>query len=83
MDSKKEPWGHFENIIGWPLIIIMMICPTIATLLFLGDLRAILILIAYFIVGLGAHSLVSCPGCRQRGVCYLGETVVFIKKLKK
>lgn len=81
--KTDKPWAHSENIIGWPLLIILMICPTIVTLHFLDNLSAIFMFIIYFILGLVAHSFVSCPGCRQRGVCYLGKTVVLMKKRKK
>lgn len=79
--TRYKPWGHRENSIGWPLIILLMTCPTLFVLYYLGNLSGILFFITYFVLGLTLHGLVSCPGCRQRGVCYLGKTIIFLKKL--
>jgi hypothetical protein len=80
--NNNKPWGHVENITGWPIIIILLICPTLVSLYFLGNMSAFFFFITYFILGLVTHSFVSCPGCRQRGICYLGKSIVFLKKLK-
>ncbi|MCP4117228.1 MAG: hypothetical protein GY737_17900 [Desulfobacteraceae bacterium] len=78
--KKNKPWGHAENIIGWPLMIILMICPTLVTLHLQGKVKAMFFFLAYFTIVLVIHGIVSCPECRQRGVCYQGRTVVFLKK---
>ena len=78
--KRYKPWGNAENILGWPLIIILSVCPTLTVLYLQGNLGAIVFFLAYFAVGLVIHALVSCPECRQRGVCYLGKAVVFLEK---
>ena len=78
--KKNKPWGNVENNIGWPVLTVLMIFPSIIVLYLQQNLNAIFLFFTYFIIGLTIHSIVSCPGCRQRGVCYLGRIVIFLKK---
>lgn len=76
--KKNKPWGNVENIIGWPVLTVLMIFPSIIALYLQQNSNAIFYFLTYFLIGLIIHSIVSCPECRQRGVCYLGRTVIFL-----
>lgn len=77
--KKTKSWGYAENILGWRLLIGLMLGPTLVTLYLHGDFKTMLFFLVYFMMGIVVHGTVSCPGCRQRGVCYLGRTVLFFK----
>lgn len=65
-------WGHRENIIGRSLVIGLTIGPPLLVLGLRGDTLAAISLPAAAITVIFLTSVVSCPNCRQRDVCYLG-----------
>jgi hypothetical protein len=65
-------WGHKENIIGRSLVITMTIGPSLLVLGARGDTLAVGFLLVSAVLVLFLTSVVSCPNCRQRDVCYLG-----------
>jgi len=65
-------WGHRENIIGRSLVIGLTIGPSVFVLGARGDTPAISFLLVSTALVLFLTSVVSCPSCRQRDVCYLG-----------
>jgi hypothetical protein len=65
-------WGHRENIVGRSLVIGMTIGPSVLILGTRGDTLAVLLLLVSAIMVIFLTSVVSCPDCRQRDVCYLG-----------
>lgn len=66
-------WGHRENIIGRSLVIGLTIGPPLLILGARGDTLAVLLLLLFAVMVLFLTSVVSCPNCRQREVCYLGR----------
>lgn len=74
-------WGHRENVIGRSLVIGMTIGPSVLILGKRGDTFAVLLLLISAIMLIFLTSVVSCPTCRQRDVCYLGRlTTAGIKR---
>lgn len=69
-------WGRRENIIGRSLVIGMTIGPSILIVGARGDTLAILVLLVSTIMVIFLTSVVSCPNCRQRDVCYLGRLTI-------
>ena len=65
-------WRHRENIIGRSLVIGMTIGPSLLVLGMRGDTLAVLIMLVSAVMVIFLTSVVSCPSCRQRDVCYLG-----------
>ena len=65
-------WGHRENIIGRSLVVSMTIGPSLLVLGARGDTPAVLVLLFSAVMVIFLTSVVSCPNCRQREVCYLG-----------
>ena len=74
-------WGHRENIIGRSLVIAMTIGPSLLILGMRGDTLSVIFLLVSAIMVIFLTSVVSCPNCRQRDVCYLGRlTTAGIKR---
>src|SRR5512140_123880 len=70
---RGKPWEDRDNIIGWPILIMLTIGPTIAVLWAKGDGNGIIIVFITVIVIIFLTSMVSCPRCRQRSFCFLGR----------
>lgn len=70
---RGSRWGHWENIVGRSAVVFLTIGPPSAVMAVRGEhLSAIIVAFAAVIV-LFLTSVVSCPVCRQRNVCYLGK----------
>ena len=80
--KKYRKWGHFDNLLGWPIIVFLLSGPTMLVLLKLNGWNGFKIYLLFLMIVVFIHSKFSCPNCRQRSLCYLGKLVLFIKKRK-
>jgi len=77
--KKYKKWGLAENLIGWPLVVFLLIGPTILLLMKTNDWNGLKIYLTFILLFLTLHGNFSCPNCRQRSVCFFGKIVLFLK----
>ena len=65
--KRYKSWRKIENILGWPLIIIVSVCPTLAVLHLQENSGAIVFFLAYFAVGLVVMLLFLVRGAAREG----------------
>lgn len=68
-----ERWDGRRNLLGRSSVIMLTIGPTIAVLLWRGDGAGTAAMAVTSIVVVFLTSTISCPDCRQQGVCTLGQ----------
>lgn len=78
-NKRYKKWGYLENIIGWPLAIILLIGPTIFILIKLNDWNALKVYLSFLFLVVLFQGVFSCGKCRQRSLCYLGKLVIKLR----
>ncbi len=78
--KRKKSWGRFENIFGWSAISILNFAPTYFVLIMRKEIQSIVIISLVIIINFFFLYTFSCPNCRQRGVCYLGQASMLLGK---
>ncbi|MFQ6082995.1 MAG: hypothetical protein ACE5WD_06520 [Candidatus Aminicenantia bacterium] len=78
----KKKWSNFEQILGWPIIFFLFLSPVVYYLIQQGEVVKLLLylgwsLIIFFLI---IHSIMACPQCRQRHICFKGRIVIYFRK---
>ncbi len=78
--KRYKVWGHFDNLVGWPLLIGIIVVPTMIIFAYKNDWPGLMIYCFSLFAVIVLQSIFSCPNCRQRSLCYLGIFSLAFKK---
>ncbi|MCP4136593.1 MAG: hypothetical protein GY754_36825 [bacterium] len=78
--KRNKAWGNFDNIFGWSLAVGIYCGGPMVVLADSQSWPFMVMFSMYIVIYLLLQSIVSCPNCRQRNVCYLGKTALYFRK---
>lgn len=81
--KRYKAWGQIDNIVGFPLILGLLLGPTVFLLAIRKDWKSIIIYLLFAVVIFLLQSCFSCPNCRQRVMCYIGKSTILIRQKQK